>query len=234
MDELKFRRQAYADPHNQSAEFVQAIKEDPNKAAFIDELNNLDQQIESALNIDVPSDLADKLLLNQQLRQHQGQRKKAAFTIALAASVAFIAGISFTLFRLGPVDLSAHALAHVYHEGNALMVNGNVPYQAVNTKLAQLTHLSNAKFTQQPGHVFYSTYCDFQGVKSLHLVMQGEQGKVTLFIVPMENRMQLQDAFADNKLKGLGFKMDNAYMLLVGDNNKDINYVKNEIKQSFI
>ncbi|MCL1127365.1 DUF3379 domain-containing protein [Shewanella surugensis] len=234
MDELKFRRQAYADPHHQSPEFIKAIKEDPKKAAFINELNNLDQQIESALNIDVPSDLSDKLLLNQQLLQHQGQRKKAAFTVALAASIAFIAGISFILFRLGPVDLSAYALAHVHHENKALTINGNIPYQDVNTKLASLTNLSNAKFTQQPGKVFYSTYCDFQGVKSLHLVMQGEQGKVTLFIVPMENRMQLQDAFADSKLKGLGFKIDNAYMLIVGDNNKDINYVKNEIKQSFI
>ncbi|WP_298775275.1 DUF3379 domain-containing protein [uncultured Shewanella sp.] len=234
MDELKFRRQAYADPHHQSPEFIQAIKEDPKKAAFIDELNSLDQQIENALHIDVPSDLSDKLLLNQQLRQHQGQRKKTAFSIALAASVAFIAGISFTLFRLGPVDLSAHALAHVHHEEQTLSINDNIPYQAVNEKLAQLTQLSHAKFTQQPGKVFYNTFCDFQGVKSLHLVMQGEQGKVTLFIVPSEDRMQLQSAFADNKLKGLGFKMDGAYMLLVGDNTQDINYVKNEIKQSFI
>ncbi|WP_299496812.1 DUF3379 domain-containing protein [uncultured Shewanella sp.] len=234
MDELKFRRQAYADPHNQSPEFIQAIKEDPKKAIFMDELHSLDQQIESALNIEVPQDLSDKLLLNQQLRQHQGQRKKTAFTIALAASIAFIAGISFTLFRLGPVDLSAHALAHVHHEENALTSNENIPYQTVNAKLAQLTQLTHAKFTQQPGKVFYSTYCDFQGVKSLHLVMQGEKGKVTLFIVPVEDRMHLQTAFADNQLKGLGFKMDGAYMLLVGDNNQDINYVKNEIKQSFI
>lgn len=64
--------------------------------------------------------------------------------------------------------------------------------------------------------------------------MQGEHSKVTLFIVPIEHRMVLEAAFADNKYKGSGFVTDNAYMLLVGETSEDINWVKKEVGRTFI
>ena len=234
MDELKFRRQAYGEPNNQDPEFLQAAMESAEREAFLNDLKGLDNKIENALKIDVPDDLAAKLLLRQQLQHHHSQRRRTGFAFAMVASVAFLAGITFTLLRMGPVDLGQHALAHVYHEDKALHVDQNVQYQDVNFQLASLNGSSDMKFTQQPGKVFYSTYCDFQGVQSLHLVMQGESGKVTLFIVPLEDRMVLDEAFADNKYKGMGFETDNAYMLLVGEGSQDLNHVKNEIKQTFI
>ncbi|MCL1051650.1 DUF3379 domain-containing protein [Shewanella abyssi] len=234
MDELTFRRQAYGEPNNQDPEFLHAAMESAEREAFLNDLKGLDNKIEKALNIDVPDDLAAKLLLRQQLQHHHSQRRKTGFAFAMVASVAFLAGITFTLLRMGPVDLGQHALAHVYHEGKALQLDNNVQYQDVNFQLASLGTVGDMKFTQQPGKMFYSTYCDFQGVRSLHIVMQGEQGKVTLFIVPLEDRMVLEQAFSDSKYKGLGFTTDNAYMLLVGEKHDDLNYVKNEIKQTFI
>ncbi|QQX78777.1 DUF3379 domain-containing protein [Shewanella sp. KX20019] len=234
MDELKFRRQAYGEPNNQDPEFLQAAMESAEREVFLNDLKGLDNKIEKALNIDVPDDLAAKLLLRQQLQHHHSQRRKTGFAFAMVASVAFLAGITFTLLRMGPVDLGQHALAHVYHEDKALQLDNNVQYQDVNFQLASLGTVGDMKFTQQPGKMFYSTYCDFQGVKSLHIVMQGEQGKVTLFIVPLEERMVLEQAFSDSKYKGLGFATDSAYMLLVGEESNDLNYVKDEIKQTFI
>ncbi|MFT5790474.1 DUF3379 domain-containing protein [Shewanella sp. Choline-02u-19] len=234
MDELKFRRQAYGEPNNQDPEFLHAAMESAEREAFLNTLKGLDNKIEKALSIDVPDDLVAKLLLRQQLQHHHAQRRKTGFAFAMVASVAFLAGITFTLMRMGPVDLGQHALAHVYHEDKALHLDKNVQYQDVNFQLASLGNIGDMQFTEQPGKVFYSTYCDFQGVKSLHLVMQGEHGKVTLFIVPLEDRMVLEEAFADNKYKGMGFETDNAYMLLVGEEIQDLNYVRNEIKQTFI
>ncbi|NRD74384.1 DUF3379 domain-containing protein [Shewanella sp. VB17] len=234
MDELTFRRQAYEDPNCQDADFLAEMNDSPEQAAFVKDLKKLDNKLARALTISVPEDLAAKLLLNQQLHQHQSQRKRSGFTLALVASVAFIAGISFTLLRMAPVDLGQHALAHVYHETQALKADNHVDFSDVNVQLASLGTLGDAQFTQQPGKVYYSTLCDFQGVQSLHLVMQGEHSKVTLFIVPIEHRMVLEAAFADNQYKGSGFVTDNAYMLLVGETSEDINFAKKEIGQTFI
>ncbi|MFB2640138.1 DUF3379 domain-containing protein [Shewanella bicestrii] len=234
MDELKFRRQAYEDPHNQDPEFVAQMQENAEYQAFVAELKGLDAKITHALKVDVPEDLADKLILRQQLQQHHKQRRQTGFLVAMAASIAFIVGISFSLLRLGPVDLAEHALAHVYHEGVALQVDQNVNFSQVNAQLASLKHLEHAKFTGQPGKVYYTSYCDFQGVKSLHLVLQAEKGKVTLFIVPIEKRMVLDNTFADGKYQGMGFEAGDAYILLVGEDKTDLSFVKDEIKNTFI
>ncbi|ABI38477.1 conserved hypothetical protein [Shewanella sp. MR-4] len=234
MDELKFRRQAYEDPHNQDPEFVAQMQESAENQAFVAELKGLDAKITHALKVDVPEDLADKLILRQQLQQHHKQRRQTGFLVAMAASIAFIVGISFSLLRLGPVDLAEHALAHVYHEGVALQVDQNVNFSQVNAQLASMNNLGNAKFTEQPGKVYYTSYCDFQGVKSLHLVLQAEKGKVTLFIVPIEKRMVLDNTFADGKYQGMGFEAADAYILLVGEDQTDLSFVKDEIKNTFI
>ncbi|QDZ90473.1 DUF3379 domain-containing protein [Shewanella decolorationis] len=234
MDELKFRRQAYEDPHNQDPEFVVQMQESAENQAFVAELKRLDTKLINALKVDVPEDLADKLILRQQLQQHHKQRRQTGFLVAMAASIAFIVGISFSLLRLGPVDLAEHALAHVYHEGVALQVDQNVDFTQVNAQLASMNNLGNAKFTEQPGKVYYTSYCDFQGVKSLHLVLQAEKGKVTLFIVPIEKRMVLDNTFADGKYQGMGFEAGDAYILLVGEDKTDLSFVKDEIKNTFI
>lgn len=234
MDELQFRRQAYGEPQSQDPEFLAAVDEVSGRDAFLNDLKFLDEKLNKAMKIDVPEDLSEKLILRQQLTHHHSQRKKTGFMIAMAASIAFVAGISFSLLRLGPVDLGEHALAHVYHEDEAFTLDQNVNFNDLNVQLASLGGLENAKFTKQPGKVFYTTYCDFQGVESIHLVMEGKNEKVTLFVVPLDKRMILDDAFADNKYKGIGFETENAYMLLVGETQTDLEYAKKEIENTFI
>lgn len=157
MDELKFRRQAYEDPHNQDPEFLEQMRAKPEHQALVSELKRFDAKLNQALKVEVPEDLADKLILRQQLQQHHKQRRQTGFLVAMAASIAFIVGISFSLLRLGPVDLAEHALAHVYHEGVALQVDQNVNFSQVNAQLASMKNLQNAKFIEQPGKVYYTS-----------------------------------------------------------------------------
>ncbi|MCL1068655.1 DUF3379 domain-containing protein [Shewanella olleyana] len=234
MDDLKFRRHAYGDPNSQDEEFLEQIAASESDAKLVNDLKSLDSKLTSALNIDVPDDLADKLILRQQLTQHQQQKKHTRYLMAMAASVALVIGLSFSMLRFTPVDLTEHALAHVYHEPKAMNVDQNVGFEDVNFKLAGIGGLEKAKFIQQPGKVYYTSYCDFQGVKSLHLVMAGEHGKVTLFIIPAENRMVTEESFADQNYQGLGFQTAETFMLLVGEQNADLQFVKNEIEQTFI
>ncbi|MCG9696286.1 DUF3379 family protein [Shewanella sp. Isolate11] len=234
MDELTFRREAYANPHNQQAEFLAAMQASDQRVTFVNDLKQLDKQLEAAMKVELPEGLEAKLLLNQQLHRHQQQRRKIGFVVTLAASIAFIAGIGFSLLRLSPVDLGQHALAHVYHEVKAMQSEQNISFNSINTQLASLSGLNHAHFTQQPGRVLYSSYCDFQGVRSLHLVMQTEQGKVSVFIVPKEQRMTLAPSFADKRYQGMGFNADNAYLVLVAENKNELSDVKEEIKQAFI
>ncbi|MGI2261498.1 DUF3379 domain-containing protein [Shewanella sp. GXUN23E] len=234
MDELEFRRRAYANPRNREQEFIDAAQASPEHQQFLQDLNQLDVKIAQALQVDVPEGLAERLLLNQQLAEQQRSRKFAPLLMAMAASVAMVLGVGYATWRMAPIALSEHAIAHVLHEPAALSAHGDISFNQVNAQLASLSGFSDQGFVAQPGRILYSTYCDFQGVRSLHLVMQGENGKVTLFIVPTEDRMSMETQFADNHLQGLGFTRGDAFLLLVGEDQQDLTEVSRELNQTFI
>ncbi len=234
MDDLEFRRRVFSDPNSQDPDFLEAVAEGQGRQNTLSDLKALDDKIFSAMKVDVPDGLAEKLILRQQVKLHRAEKRRTGFMLAAAASVAFVAGIAFTLLRNAPVDLAEHAIAHVYHEHEAMLADQSISYDQVNKQLVSLTDMKGAHFTEQPGEVFYSTYCDFQGVRSLHMVIQGKDGKVTLFIVPEDKRMRFEKTFTDKKYQGMMFKKDGAYMILVGKDKADLNYVKKEIEGTFI
>ncbi|MBM7073093.1 DUF3379 domain-containing protein [Shewanella sp. 202IG2-18] len=234
MDDLEFRRKVFSDPNSQEPDFLQAINDNAGRKDTLNSVKALNDRISDALNVDTPDGMAERLILRQQLKQHHIHKRKTGFTLAMAASVAFVAGIAFTLLRNAPVDLTEHAIAHVYHEDVAMSADQDIGFSDLNKQLVSLVSMKGAHFTQQPGEVHYSSYCDFQGVRSLHMVMQGQDGKVTVFIVPEEKRMQFEKSFSDKKYQGMTFKKDGAYMVLVGEDKADLNYVKKELEGTFI
>lgn len=234
MDELEFRRRAYADPQSRDPEFLAAMAEDDSRPAFVKELKQLDGKLARAMSVEVPDALAAKLLLRQQLQVHRQYKRRTTILMAVAASVAFVIGLGFSWLRLGPVDLGEHALAHVHHEPMALTKEQAVDLPAVNASLASLTSLKGAHFSTLPGKVVFKAFCDFQGVQSIHLVLEGENGKTTLFIVPLEERMHLNEQFADNNLQGLGFRTKDAFIMLVGEKHAQLDNLKQAIRQDFI
>ena len=75
MDELTFRRTIYAEPNTTDPDVIQAAKDDPAKQAFWDEVKAMDAQIAQAMNIPVPENFADKLILRQGLDEFSQKRQ---------------------------------------------------------------------------------------------------------------------------------------------------------------
>ncbi|MGL4472898.1 MAG: DUF3379 family protein [Shewanella sp.] len=233
MDELRFRRQAVIDPHCQEEDFIQAATH-ADKADFLEQMQTLDGKIHRALDVPPPPLLADKLLLNSQLKSHAIVKRRMGMSFAIAASIAFISVMTLSLLRLAPINLSEHALAHTHHETKALQSESIIPIAMVNAKLAQLFPGSSEHFVTTPGDILYATYCDFQGVKSLHLVLQQGDQKVTLYIVPKDERFQLASNFNDDDYIGAAYSTPNAYMLLVANNQQALITTRSHIETSFI
>ncbi len=234
MDELTFRRQAYADPHCQSQAFLAQMQAKAEHQSLVFELKALDAKLSAALSIAPPNGLAVELQLKPYLQQQRLQRRQMAGLVAMAATVAFLLGMSVNWLRSAPIDLSEHALAHLNHEPAALLVDQRLNLQQVNAQLASISKLKQNQFTAPFAKVYFAAVCDFQGVKSLHLVMQGDKGKVTLFIVPLEHRQILNSSFINAHYEGLGFEIGDTYMLLVGDSQTNLDLLKDEIKNTFI
>jgi len=225
MDDLQFRRAILADPKStetDNAELLAALLEDPAKKQFAQEINLLDEKIKQALNIPVPDNLCDKLILRQTLASHQVQKRKTRVHLALAASVAILGGLLFNFMQFSSAytSLGDYALAHVYHEETYFANNSKdrVTLTSLNQKMAAF----DGNFNESLGKLLFADYCRFDGMKSLHLVFQGKTSPVTVFVLPKNDQLNFTAKFDDNNLYGesLGFK--HANVIIVGDKNESL------------
>ncbi len=218
MDDLEFRRRLYADPQSEDEALRQAAESNPGQASFWQELKRLDQKVAAALDVPVPGDLAAGLLLQQQLRTHRHERKQR-WQLGLAAAVALLALSLFLLSGRHPADLGQHALAHVAHEAAFVSnIDEHISLDALNTKLGAL----GGSLSEVPGEIYYANYCDFQGVRSLHVVMGSDQGRVTLFVIPTQSQLGLPPHFANAHYQGLGRDKGPLHLALVGTREQQL------------
>lgn len=90
MDDLEFRRRILSDPKQKDEEILQALAASDANSKFVDDVLDLDAKIKQAMNVDVPEDLADKILFNQTSSALDEKVVKPNFVrkaMALAASV---------------------------------------------------------------------------------------------------------------------------------------------------
>jgi hypothetical protein len=232
MDDLQYRRSIYAEPTSQDDDIIAAQNADPTKKQLAQELCAFDEQIKQAMNIPVPDDLCDKLLLRQTFVSHQQEKRKSRVYLALAASVAIIAGlvVNYLQFSYSYNNLGDYALAHVHHEENDFYNNDNnrVSLTSLNKKMTAF----NGSFTESLGELISVDYCRFDGMKSLHLVFQGLTDIVTVFVVPKEEHLAFTDKFSDNKLQGESIGFERANILIVADKNESIAQWQRKIKNN--
>ncbi|MEY8216294.1 MAG: DUF3379 family protein [Colwellia sp.] len=222
MDDLEFRRAIYADPKNQDADTILTQQQDPSKKQFAQEICQLDNKIKQALQIPVPDDLANKLILRQTLANHQVQKRKSRVHLALAASVAIVGGLvlNFMQFSSAYNNLGDYALAHVYHEQGDIANNASnqVTLASLNQKMATF----NGNFTQSLGKLLFADYCRFDGMKSLHLVYQGKTSPVTVFVVPKNKQLSFTNTFNDKELFGSSLEFKRSNIIVVADKNESL------------
>lgn len=232
MDDLQFRRTIYANPNCADEDVKQAAEKDSAKQKFWREVKELDAAIVKASNIRVPENLAEKLILKQSIQSQKIQRRKTRIHLATAASIAFIVGLSFSLFQQpAKIDLGEHAIAHVTQEANgyALNVNGDFSLENVNFQLANL----GAEFTQDIGRIYYANFCNFQNIRSFHMVLESENGdKVTVFVVPHSNDMRTVRSFTGSNLAGKMFKSQQTDIIIVGEQVNSVDKVKDKLQKN--
>lgn len=229
MDELEFRRVMYSDPNCTDPDLLEAIASDPKKQDFYKELKQLDVKIKQATQVKVPSDLAHKLILRQTLQSHKTHKTRARVQLAMAASVAFVVGISFNMWQQSNLlDLADQAIAHVHHEGiNALGAYENVSLQQVNAKLAQF----GGEFTEELGEVTYANFCDYENVRSLHMVIEGKEGKMSVFVIPHDDAHKASGTASDKYYNSQAIDVNRASIIVVGEEGTNVRKMKEEIKE---
>lgn len=222
MDDLQFRRNILADPKHRDEALIAAIKHDASKQKFAHEIDNLDDKITQAINVTVPDDLCHKLILRQTLASHQLQKRKSRVKLAMAASVAFVIGLTanFMMFSSSYKNLGDYAIAHVNHEAKHFSntAQPSVTLASLNEKMATF----KASFDSTFGALLFADYCPFDGRKSLHLVFQGISSPVNVFVLANDDNIEFVRDFDNKELHGRALNFERSNIIVVGDKNEPL------------
>ncbi|PMG07122.1 chemotaxis protein [Vibrio breoganii] len=225
MDDLEFRRRIMSDPKARDEDLLSAIANSDSNAKFADDVLNLDARIEQAMRVDVPESLADKILFNQSTEDNVVRPSFAKRSLAVAASVAFAAGImigqlnwSANIVPVAHASLADEAMQHVITESPFTdNLDEQVNSSQINTKLTPFAYQFSESF---PYHVYYLNHCGFGESNALHMVFQGEKGRITLFITNISSDHAVN--FSEKQMSGTVVPIGTASMILVGDSDEDV------------
>ena len=224
MDELEFRRNAMIQPNDQQPDFLKTAEASQANRNYLDEMKQFDRSLKRAMQVEVPAGLAERILLRQAMLQDSDAQDEMPPSrplgtapvklrtstswrqIALAASVAFLLGMSTRWITLPETAPAALSLAQMEKYG------------------ATLSGMDGLKVT-------YVNHCSFYQGPALHMVIQGKMGPVTLFLVPKHVPLTLQQAtFEDGTLKGEIVQLKGANMVLIGEMKEPLAPVANALQ----
>lgn len=211
MDNLSLRRALYEDPNKISAAELQDL---PELQQLQQELKTLDQELRQQLAIDVPPQLTERVLLNQRMLPMPRRWYQRPLSYATAAALLLSVLYWQPPLSGGPTDLGQHALSHVYHEIAALRGEAVLTPEDLQPMFSQLGIAADF-----PVPVRYARFCDFEGVRSLHLVLDISGEAVTLFVVPDPalSDQAHPGQFADARFFGQALALQQHQLVLVAE-----------------
>jgi hypothetical protein len=228
MDDLTFRKAVYAEPFTTDPAVIDAAAQDPKKQAFWDTLKTMENELKSAMEIPVPENLAEKLILRQSIQVHKSHSQKRPWYLALAASIVFASVLTIGMLKTGSGKLTDDVLAHMSHVDIEMMNSAKIGNKTINEKMASF----NGQVNGDLGEVVSANYCYLDKIKSLHLIIRGENGLISLFVVPDSITESLTKTFNNATYKGTSFLLNSARVIVVGENQADIEQLQQRAKQA--
>lgn len=192
----------------------------------------LDLKIARALQIDVPPlvmpelpDIDDKVVTLRPRR-----RSRAPIWFAAAATV--VLGLSIAL-RMSPVfeeyeTLADEVLAHLDHEPGALRVT-DVPVS--DRRLQRAVPASMAAFDRDETLITYANPCVINGKRVPHLVVQGQNGPVTILLMPDE-KVEETTPLDGNAVHGFILPVGDGSIAIIGPRDEPLEPIQEKVRAS--
>ena len=170
----EFRTLVGAEPNTTRPDVLAHAEEHPECARYREEMQAMDRLIYRALSIDVEPAAAPQLP-----QSNQRIWRMAASVLITAIAIAFT-----SIWLLTPRDtFAAEVIAHIQEEPDSLLIT---PESVSDEHLEKLLGATGIRLKPGVAHVSYATPCTFRGHLSPHLVVQTEQGPVTVLVLPEE------------------------------------------------
>lgn len=235
MDDLEFRKHAVIDPYDQLHEFLKKTSQNIHNHQFVEEQKLFNQKLVSILEISTPENLADRIILAQQLSQHkvvQSNKRQKQWRNWLGSSIAAALILAFSLSLTLPKTqdsalLTQEVLQHVHDDTHALNIRMNVPKTNIDTMLASY----GGKLNGPIGQVTFLGHCIIGGHTGVHMVLNTSKGVVTVILLPSQT-IDGPTSLQDNQLKGLVYPAQKGSIAVVSEYLEAIESTRQQIDKN--
>lgn len=220
MDCSEFRRQLLIDPRAPGLADAAQQRVCEDAPARLAEALALEQRIDAALAVPLPQGLAERVIAA--LPSEPVQSPARWWPLALAASLLLSALIGWSWLRApaGGHGLIADSVEHLSHEPYALTRTDEVPAALVERMFAE----SGIRLAANPSGLTYLNRCPLGERMSVHMVMAGAQGPVTVLYVPGERVERMDTRFEMVAVRTLPFA--SGALVLLAESNRDFDRIE--------
>jgi len=235
VDDLEFRKRAIIDPDNQDPDFLSKTRQNHNNHRFVKQQQSFQQKLVQTLTISPPENLSDRVILAQQLSQHQSQQKQKRhrkWRNWLGGSIAASIIMFFSLSLILPETLDSATLAqdvinHVHEDTHALNVDMDVPKTNIDTMLASY----GGKLNGPIGQVSFLGHCIIGGHTGIHMVLKTPQGLVTVLLLPTQT-IDSPASLNDIQLSGILYPSQKGSIAIISEQAEVIKATRRQIDQN--
>lgn len=187
MNYLEFKRQLMVDPYTDDADFVAAKHADPKCGKAVADAMAFEHLLQQAMKVEVPPGLADQIILQQGL-DNTPRRERRVWPLALAAS--FLAAVLtagfITWHEQRQESLEAYVIDHWQQDGLvALQYASNQQHATSIDELQRILTVAGVSADAALAEkVTYAKNCPTPKGTGAHLVINTEQGPITVFYAP--------------------------------------------------
>lgn len=258
MNDLEFRQRAYANPQDESDEFLAAILESPERQQLLSELQAFNVELTRTL-LDVPDSnelkqrLLDPVALSRTLAS--GSASESAPDIApdttpdtapdtapdsstirsaaanegsfwrralpVAAGLILAISIAFNYWPTSNRALEQEVFAHIYEEIDFLEMDDNVSMATINGIMANVGVQFKERFDFADIEVQVASDCLIAREHSLHMVVKGEKGPITMMIIP-NFPVKNEFSISDSRFEGIISPTPNGNLVVIGEKDESL------------
>lgn len=221
MNCLEFRRELNIHPRSDAADFVVHARECPRCAQAQADALAFESSLGRALEVAVPTRLADAILLAQATEQARVRRRwrRSGGWVALAAAAVLAVGIGA---QWRPRSLGTLAVTHMLgEEAPALAMTAPVADATVRKAFAQ----RGIDLAQVPADISYVACCPVGKFKSVHMVMPQTTGPVTVMYLTDDHDSRRRDFRHDGWL-GRSVPLAHGTLVMIGHDPGQFDHVE--------
>jgi Protein of unknown function (DUF3379) len=227
MNCIEFRHICITTPDSCDTAYLTHLHECCSCAMFARETGKFNHHLHEAVNVSPPPELAARILLRQSLSRDKKSRLNYYFSSGLAACLLLVIGMIFITSSTQEPTLEQAVTTYINNNSQPPITGHYVQ----DNELERLFKSVDMKLDGDLGIVSYAMPCYIREQISLHLIIAGTKGPVTVLMMP-ESTVTETIKLTNTRLNGIIVPCPKGSMAILGISGEALDQIESQFRNA--